>query len=75
MITRIGENSKIVILGDPDQIDHPYLDRRNNGLSYAAEHMRGSKSCWQITFDESECTRSELASEAIARLTPKGAQF
>lgn len=69
LITRVGENSKIVILGDPDQIDHPYLDRLSNGLSYASEHMKGSHLCWQLTFEESECTRSALAAEAIARLT------
>lgn len=72
LITRVGEGSKIVILGDPDQIDHPFLDRRNNGLIYASERMMGSPLCWQVTFDESECTRSALASDAIARLTPKG---
>lgn len=73
LITRVGEGSKIVILGDPDQIDHPYLDKKNNGLVYAAERMVGSPLCWQVTFDESECARSPLAGEAIARLTPKGA--
>lgn len=72
LITRVGEGSKIVILGDPDQIDHPFLDRRNNGLVYASERMMGSPLCWQVTFDESECTRSALAGEAITRLTQKG---
>lgn len=72
LVTRVGTGSKIVLLGDPDQIDHPYLDRRNNGLSYASEYMKGSPLCWQVTFEDSECTRSELAAEAIARLTPKG---
>lgn len=75
MITRVGDGSKIVILGDPDQIDHPFLDKKNNGLVYASERMMGSPLCWQVTFDESECTRSALASEAIARLTPKGAKI
>lgn len=69
LITRVGEGSKIIILGDPDQIDHPYLDRLSNGLSFASEHMKGSPLCWQLTFEESECTRSKLAAEAIARLT------
>ena len=73
LVTRTAEGSKIVLLGDPNQIDHPYLDQRTNGISYAATRMRGSKLCFQLTFDESECTRSPLASEAIARLTPKGA--
>lgn len=72
IITRIGNDSKLVLLGDPDQIDHPHLDRHTNGLVYAAERMKGSRICSQITFNDTECTRSPLAAEAIARLTPKG---
>ncbi len=72
MITRAGEGSKIVLLGDPDQIDNPFLDRQNNGLVFASEKMKGSPLCWQISFTEDECTRSPLAKEAIRRLTPKG---
>ena len=72
VITRIGENSKIVLLGDPDQIDSPYLDRRNNGLVYAAEGMKGSPHCFQLTFLGSESTRSPLAKDALVRLRPKG---
>lgn len=72
MITRAGEGSKIVLLGDPDQIDNPFLDRQNNGLVFASEKMKGSTLCWQLSFTEDECTRSPLAKEAIRRLTPKG---
>lgn len=72
VITRIGEQSKIVLLGDPDQIDSPYLDRRNNGLVYAAEGMKGSPHCFQLTFMEKESTRSPLAKDALSRLCPKG---
>lgn len=75
MITRAGEGSKIILLGDPDQIDNQYLDRKNNGLVFEAEKMRGSPLCWQLRFSEKECTRSPLAREAIARLTPKGAHI
>ena len=39
IITRAGKNTKIILLGDPNQIDRPFLDERTNGLSYAAEHM------------------------------------
>ena len=42
IITRAGKNTKIILLGDPNQIDRPFLDERTNGLSYAAEHMKGS---------------------------------
>ena len=58
----------IILLGDPDQIDRPFLDERTNGLSYASEHMKGSPLCWQITMTAEECLRSELAMDAIQRL-------
>lgn len=64
IITRAGMNSKIVIVGDPEQIDHSKLDKRNNGLVYASEKMLGSKLCMQLTFDSSECVRSPLSQEA-----------
>ena len=41
IITRAGMGTKIILLGDPQQIDHPLLDERTNGLSYAAEKMKG----------------------------------
>lgn len=68
IITRAGEGSKIVIMGDPNQIDNIRLDRRNNGLVYALERMKGSNLCEIITFTEDECTRSPLAKEASAKL-------
>ncbi|PRO64758.1 PhoH family protein [Alkalicoccus urumqiensis] len=40
ILTRVGENSKIVLMGDPKQIDHPYLDEYTNGLSYVVEKMK-----------------------------------
>ena len=57
IITRAGKDTKIILLGDPNQIDRPYLDDRTNGLSYAAEHMKGSPLCWQITLLPEECER------------------
>ena len=72
IISRAGVGSKIILIGDPDQIDNPKLDSRTNGLSFASERMKGSSLCWQTTFSEEECTRSELAAEAITRLSPKG---
>ena len=64
IITRAGIRSKIVIVGDPDQIDNPKVDRKNNGLVYAAEKMKGSPLCMQLTFEDEECVRSPLALEA-----------
>jgi PhoH-like ATPase len=40
IITRVGEGSKIVLMGDPEQIDHPYLDAYNNGLTYVLEKFK-----------------------------------
>lgn len=68
IITRAGKDTKIILLGDPNQIDRPFLDERTNGLSYASEHMKGSPLCWQITMTAGECERSALAMEAVRRL-------
>lgn len=68
IITRAGKDTKIILLGDPDQIDRPFLDERTNGLSYASEHMKGSPLCWQITMTAEECERSDLAMDAVRRL-------
>lgn len=68
IITRAGKNTKLILLGDPNQIDRPFLDERTNGLSYASEHMKGSPLCWQVTMSAKECERSALAMEAIKRL-------
>ncbi|ATO29281.1 hypothetical protein RA13_15790 [Bacillus atrophaeus] len=40
LLTRVGEGSKIVLMGDPEQIDHPYLDSLNNGLAYVVERFK-----------------------------------
>lgn len=68
VITRPGIGTKIIIVGDPAQIDHPYLDSQSNGLVYASEKMRGSKLCYQVTLTHDECERSPLAAEAAMRL-------
>jgi PhoH-like ATPase len=68
IITRPGLGTKIILLGDPAQIDHPYLDSRTNGLVYAADKMRGSHLCYQVTLSPEECERSPLAAEAAMRL-------
>jgi len=68
IITRAGKGTKVILLGDPKQIDTAFLDERTNGLSYASEKMKGSKLCYQITLTASECERSELALDAIIRM-------
>lgn len=68
VLTRPGIGTKIVMLGDPAQIDHPLLDSQSNGLVYASEKMQGSKLCFQVTLQHDECERSPLAAEAALRL-------
>ena len=68
IITRVGKDTKVVLLGDPQQIDHPLLDEQTNGLSYASEKMKGSPLCFQITMDSNECERSSLALDAARRM-------
>lgn len=69
IITRAGKNTKIVLAGDPRQVDAPTLDSKNNGLVYAADKMKGSPLCAIIKFDDSHSVRSDLAKDAIMRLT------
>lgn len=68
VLTRSGQGTKIIMLGDPAQIDNPLLDSQSNGLSYAGEKMMGSKLCFQVTMLPEECERSPLAAEAAIRL-------
>ncbi|KNZ41203.1 PhoH family protein [Acetobacterium bakii] len=68
IITRVGKGTKVVLLGDPQQIDHPLLDEKTNGLSYASEKMKGSPLCFQLTMLADECLRSALAFDAARRM-------
>ena len=68
IITRAGKDTKVILLGDPAQIDNPLLDERTNGLSFASEKMKGSKLCYQITMKDDECERSLLAMDAAKRM-------
>jgi len=58
-ITRMSSNSKIILLGDPDQIDDPYLDKYSNGLVRVATKFEGQRIHAHITLSKGE--RSELA--------------
>lgn len=62
IITRAGENTKIIMTGDLDQIDNPELDASHNGLAYAIEKFKHSELSGHITFSHGE--RSALATEA-----------
>ena len=59
IITRSGDGTKIVLTGDPDQIDNPYVDSASNGLTVAADRFRGEKLAAHIVLAKGE--RSELA--------------
>ena len=59
IITRAGEGTKIVFTGDINQIDHPYLGIRSNGLSTLIDKMQGQKIYAHIDLQKGE--RSELA--------------
>ena len=59
IISRAGHDTKIVLTGDPHQIDNPYLDASSNGLTYVVERMRGQPLAGHVTLTKSE--RSELA--------------
>jgi len=54
LITRIGENSKIVLLGDIDQIDTPYIDSLSNGLTIVAEKFKNEKIAGHIELQKGE---------------------
>ena len=62
IITRAGENTKIIFTGDIYQIDTPYLDEHSNGLSYVIDRLKGNKLFAHITLEKGE--RSELANLA-----------
>jgi PhoH-like ATPase len=59
IITRAGEGTKIVLTGDPYQIDNPYIDSSSNGLSYAVERLKGQDIAGHMTLTKGE--RSALA--------------
>lgn len=65
IVTRLGEGSKIVLLGDLDQIDTPYIDTLSNGLTVFIEKMKSSHLSGHITLQRGE--RSELAT-AISKM-------
>ena len=68
VVTRAGKNTKIIIAGDPTQVDNTCLDEKNNGLMYVKDCMKGSPNCAVIKFDEENCVRSVLAEDAINRM-------
>jgi PhoH-like ATPase len=66
IITRAGKNCRIILTGDPDQIDVPYLDRLSNGLTYAADRL--FKEDFAAIVPLSKCERSVMAARAAELL-------
>ena len=66
LMKRIGDGSKMVITGDPNQVYNKHMNYHSNGLMYAATKMAGSPYAAVVTMTEEEITRSEAARE-IAR--------
>lgn len=66
ILTRAGEGTKIVLTGDPYQIDNPYIDSQNNGLTYVIEKFKNERIAAHVTLMRGE--RSELATAAATLL-------
>ena len=66
ILTRAGEDTKVVLTGDPDQIDNPYVDAASNGLTYLVERFRQEAIAGHITLSQGE--RSKLAERAALLL-------
>ncbi|MEC8277848.1 MAG: PhoH family protein [Myxococcota bacterium] len=65
VISRAGEGTKVILTGDPNQIDNPYIDATSNGLSYVVERFKESDVAGHIQLNKGE--RSKLA-ELAAKL-------
>ncbi|MNI64101.1 PhoH-like protein [compost metagenome] len=64
--TRLGEGSKLVLVGDPAQIDHPYLDAYSNGLTYFIETMKDQKEVAHISLVHGERSNiSQLCADLL----------
>ena len=66
LITRAAEGTKIILSGDPFQVDDPFLDQNSNGLTYVTQRMKGSEIFATVFFTEG--VRSRLAEEAANKL-------
>ncbi|KKC30765.1 phosphate starvation-inducible protein PhoH-like ATPase [Caldanaerobacter subterraneus subsp. pacificus DSM 12653] len=65
-ISRVGESSKIVLLGDPEQIDNPYLDATSNGLTQVVEKFKESKLSGHVPLIKGERSKvAELAAKLL----------
>ena len=68
VVTRAGHGTKVVLAGDPEQVDSLYLDKYSNGLVFAAECFKDSPMAAVIKFGDGQSVRSPLAKEALRRM-------
>lgn len=66
ILTRAGEGTKIILTGDPEQIDNPYVDASSNGLTYVIERFKGEALAGHVSLAKGE--RSSLAERAAMLL-------
>lgn len=66
IVSRVGENTKMVLTGDPFQIDNPYMNESNNGLSYIVDRFKDLPLAGHVTLEKGE--RSALANAAAELL-------
>jgi len=66
IVTRMARGSKLVLVGDPAQIDNPYVDRLSNGLVYTRDRLRGEACSAHVTLERGE--RSPLAEAAAKKM-------
>lgn len=72
IVTRAGEGTKIVLTGDLQQIDHPYLDSTSNGLAYVIDRRKGQSLYAHVTIEKG--VRSQL-SEVASHLLQQDLQI
>ena len=61
IITRCGDGTKIVLTGDPGQIDNPYVDSASNGLTIVADRFKREKLAAHIVLSQGRAQRARRA--------------
>lgn len=68
LVTRLGDRSKVVIMGDPDQINNPQLSKQNNGLRYLVDRLAGKPGVALVTLNPDEIVRHQLLHDIASYL-------
>lgn len=66
LLTRMGENVKCVVIGDVNQVDHPFLNKENNGLNWTTKLMKGANNYGHVTLKGSQ-SRGPICDLALER--------